>query len=69
MSAVRTYPLWGHADLEKLRLDASKGMSLRWLATSQGGGITPADCDFALWTLVGRSTSEACDILNRRVAA
>lgn len=61
--------VWGHADLVKLRDEAGRGYSLHALAVRQGGGATKAACDLALWTLMGRTIDEACEILNERAAA
>lgn len=61
--------LWGVADLEDLRADQLAGKSLLEMAERQGPDISAADCDRALWALVGRTYAEAADALNKRRAA
>ncbi len=61
--------LRGVADLEDLRADQLAGKSLLEMAERQGPDISAADCDLALWALVGRTFAEAADALNKRRAA
>lgn len=58
--------LWGVADLEDLRADQLAGLTPLEMAERQGPDISAADCDRALWALVGRSFAEAADALNKK---
>jgi hypothetical protein len=56
-----------HADLTRLITAAKRGMRLNVLANV--ANTSEADVDLVLWTKLGRSVAEACDLLNGRSAA
>ena len=58
---------WTPGSLRLLRRNAHRGYTLKQLANRMG--CTPAECDLALWALMGRTPGAAAIHLNRKRAA
>lgn len=58
---------WTPGSLRLLRRNARRGYTLKHLSARMG--VSPSDCDLALWTLIGRTPGAAALVLNKRAAA
>lgn len=61
---------WSQADLARLVGAGAAGIRLDALGRAARAPTTdPREIDLVLWTKLGRSVAEACDLLNGRAAA